>query len=409
MPKGLNRGHFFLNIRTMNTQSWQVKTALLLVSSLTIMSMITVSASLPDMTKSFQDLPNGTDLVKLSLSFPGIFIAISAILAGLFIDKFGRLKLLGVSMVFYAIGGTAGYWSDNLYVILAGRALLGACVGVSMTIVTTLVADYYEGQLRQKFAGLQIAVMSIAGIIFITLGGILADINWKIPFLLYLYSILILPTVYLFLKEPKITKSFQDSPTKIKSPSIIWMVFFNVMIMWILFFIVPVQIPFYLKSIGIESNTLIGIAIASSTFFSAISAFSYSKIKDRFSFNQVFGAGYVLMALAYLGISYGSSYSAVLSGTILAGLGLGLMIPNANVWVMQLAPPEIRGREIGRLTTFWFTGQFLSPIVLLPFLDFFTQNELFFTLALISFVLGVLFFAGQFWIVRKGRDFKKVN
>ncbi|WP_067034648.1 MFS transporter [Allomuricauda sp. CP2A] len=391
----------------MNTQSWQVKTALLLVSSLTIMSMITVSASLPDMTKSFQDLPNGTDLVKLSLSFPGIFIAISAILAGLFIDKFGRLKLLGISMVFYAIGGTAGYWSDNLYVILAGRALLGACVGVSMTIVTTLVADYYEGQLRQKFAGLQIAVMSIAGIVFITLGGILADINWKIPFLLYLYSILILPTVYLFLKEPKITKSFQDSPTKIKSPSIIWMVFINVMIMWILFFIIPVQIPFYLKSIGIESNTLIGIAIASSTFFSAISAFSYSKIKDRFSFNQVLGAGYVLMALAYLSISYGDSYSAVLLGTILAGLGLGLMIPNANVWVMQLAPPEIRGREIGRLTTFWFTGQFLSPIVLLPFLDFFTQNELFFTLALISFALGIVFFAGQFWTARKTETLKK--
>jgi MFS family permease len=369
--------------------------------------MITVSASLPDMTKSFQDLPNGTDLVKLSLSFPGIFIAISAILAGLFIDRFGRLKLLGASMVLYAIGGTAGYWSDNLYVILAGRALLGTCVGVSMTIVTTLVADYYEGQLRQKFAGLQIAVMSIAGIVFITLGGILADINWKIPFLLYLYSILILPTVYLFLKEQKITKTVHESPTKIKSPSIIWMVFINVMIMWILFFIIPVQIPFYLKSIGIESNTLIGIAIASSTFFSAISAFSYSKIKDRFSFNQVFGAGYVLMALAYLSISYGDSYSAVLLGTILAGLGLGLMIPNANVWVMQLAPPEIRGREIGRLTTFWFTGQFLSPIVLLPFLDFFTQNELFFTLALISFTLGMLFFISQFRSAGKVGALKK--
>ncbi len=391
----------------MNTQSWQVKTALLLVSSLTIMSMITVSASLPDMTKSFQDVPNGTNLVKLSLSFPGIFIAISAVLAGLFIDKFGRLKLLGGSMVLYAIGGTAGYWSDNLYVILTGRALLGTCVGVSMTIVTTLVADYYEGQLRQKFAGLQIAVMSIAGIIFITLGGILADINWKIPFLLYLYSILILPTVYLFLKEPKIVKSPQDSSTKIKSPSIIWMVFINVMIMWILFFIIPVQIPFYLKSIGIESNTLIGIAIASSTFFSAISAFSYSKIKDRFSFNQIFGAGYLLMALAYLSISYGDSYLTVMLGTILAGLGLGLMIPNANVWVMQLAPVEIRGREIGRLTTFWFMGQFLSPIVLLPFLDFFTQNELFFTLAVISIALCVLFFVGQFWSAGKAATLKK--
>ncbi|MDX1471023.1 MAG: MFS transporter [Flavobacteriaceae bacterium] len=393
MPEVHTEG-IFSKIHHMNNQSWQVKAALLLVSSLTIMSMITVSASLPDMTKSFAHLPNGPSLVKLSLSFPGIFIALSAIVAGLYIDRFGRLKLLGISMILYAAAGTSGYWSDNLYIILAGRALLGLSVGISMTIVTTLVADYYEGQARQKFAGLQIAVMSIAGIIFISLGGILADVNWKVPFLLYLYSLLILPMVYLYLKEPKVVGTVPERDTNIKSPPLIWMIFINVMVMWILFFIIPVQIPFYLKSIGIESNTMIGLAIASSTLFSAVSAFSYSKIKDRFSFNQVFAIGYFLMGLAYLSISYGNSYWTVMLAMLLAGLGMGLMIPNANVWVMQLAPPQIRGREIGRLTTFWFTGQFLSPLILLPFLEVFTQNQLFFVLALILFLLSLVFFIG---------------
>ncbi len=155
----------------MNSETWQVKATILLVSSLTIMSMITISASLPDMTKTFELQPNGAALVKLSLSFPGLFIALSAIIAGIIIDKIGRLKLLGAALIFYAIGGTSGYYLDDIYLILAGRALLGICVGITMTIVTTLVADYYQGQARQKFAGLQIAVMSIGGIIFITLGG----------------------------------------------------------------------------------------------------------------------------------------------------------------------------------------------------------------------------------------------
>ena len=48
----------------MNSESWRVKLALLLVSSLTIMSMITISASLPDMTNTFSDIPNGDKLVK---------------------------------------------------------------------------------------------------------------------------------------------------------------------------------------------------------------------------------------------------------------------------------------------------------------------------------------------------------
>jgi MFS family permease len=133
----------------MDPDSPKVKTSLLLVGSLTIASMITISASLPDMSAHFKDFPGGPSLVKLSLSLPALFIALSATLAGAFIDRAGRLKLLSAALVLYAFAGSSGYWLNNLYGILAGRALLGVSVGISMTIVTTLVADYYHGQARQ--------------------------------------------------------------------------------------------------------------------------------------------------------------------------------------------------------------------------------------------------------------------
>lgn len=381
----------------MDPEKKQVKIALLLVSSLTIMSMITISASLPDMAAHFSEYPEAKKLAKLALSFPALFIALSAIVAGIIIDRFGRLKLLGFALVFYAVGGSSGYWLDNIYLILAGRALLGICVGISMTIVTTLIADYYQGQARQQFAGIQIAVMSIGGIIFITLGGILADISWRTPFLLYFFSLLIIPATYLYLKEPAGQQKKERVASSLKSPPIIWLVFFNIMFMWIIFFIIPVQIPFYLKALGVEKNALIGLAIASSTFFSAISAFSYSKIKDKFSFEQIFSLGYFLMALAFVSIAFGNSYLMVLLAMLLAGLGMGLMIPNANIWVMQLAPQEIRGREIGRLTTFWFMGQFLSPIILLPLLDLISQTQLFLVLAGFLVIMSLFFYAFWLW------------
>jgi hypothetical protein len=67
---------------------------------------------------------------------------------------------------------------------------------------------------------------------------------------------------------------------------------------------------------------------------------------------------------------------------------------------MQLAPPEIRGREIGRLTTFWFMGQFLSPLVLLPFLEVFSQSQLFYVLAAILFGLFLYFIASHYLSAR---------
>ena len=384
----------------MDTDSPKVKTSLLLVSSLTIASMITISASLPDMSAHFKDLPGGPALVKLSLSLPALFIALTATLAGAFIDRAGRLKLLGAALVLYAVAGSSGFWLNNIYGILAGRALLGVSVGISMTIVTTLVADYYQGQARQKFAGLQIAVMSVAGILFITLGGFMADISWETPFLLYLFALAILPFALRFLPEPPKPDNSADSIAEpsIKSPPIIWFVFLNVMLMWVLFFILPIQIPFYLKDLGVEKNSLIGIAIASSTLSSAVSSFNYARLKGRFSHGVIFGLGYGLMALAFLVIAFGQTYSLIVTGLVIAGLGMGLLIPNSNILVMQLAPPSIRGREIGKLTTFWFLGQFIAPIVLLPFISKYSQGSVFEGIAIITGILCIFFFLSKkYW------------
>ncbi|MGB5508247.1 MFS transporter [Robiginitalea sp.] len=384
----------------MDHNSAKVKTSLLLVSSLTIASMITISASLPDMSAQFKDLPEGPSLVKLSLSLPALFIALTATLAGAFIDRAGRLKLLGAALVLYAVAGSSGFWLNNIYGILAGRALLGVSVGISMTIVTTLVADYYQGQARQQFAGLQIAVMSVAGILFITLGGFLADISWETPFLLYLFALAILPFALRFLPEPASAAVATDTTTKtgVKSPPMIWLVFINVMLMWVLFFILPIQIPFYLKELGVEKNSLIGIAIAGSTLSSAISSFNYARLKGRFSHGVIFGLGYGLMALAFLVIALGHTYSLVVIGLVIAGLGMGLLIPNANILVMQLAPPSIRGREIGKLTTFWFLGQFIAPLVILPFINEYSQTSVFGGIAIITGILCIFFFlSNKYW------------
>lgn len=382
----------------MDVNRWEVKLSLLLISSLTIASMITISASLPDMSRDFGQYPNGQALVKLSLSLPALFIALTAMLAGNYIDRKGRKPLLGIALVGYAISGSSGYWLDNLYAILAGRALLGICVGLTMTIVTTLIADYYQGPARQRFAGLQIAVMSLAGILFISLGGLLADIRWDVPFLLYLYSILVLPFALRYVREPDIPAQTVADSESTRVPRTIWLVFSSVMLMWILFFIIPVQIPFYLKSLGVLQNSLIGLAIASSTLFSAVASFFYARLKNSFTFGQLFCAGFALMSLAFVTVAFSGSYALVVAGLLLAGLGMGLLIPNANILVMQLAPPAVRGKQIGRLTTFWFLGQFVSPLILLPFVGNYSLENVFAGIGILTAVLSVLFlFSAPLW------------
>src|SRR6478736_1343032 len=381
---------------SIENKKWKLKLTLLLVSSLTIMSVITISPALPQMTAAFSDVKNSAFLVKLVLTIPALMIALFSSVTGRLIDRYGRLKILRLALVLYAIAGSAVLYLHDLHHILISRAVLGISVGMSMTIVITLIADYFDGIERQQFVGLQIAFMSLGGIIFISLGGILADYGWKYPFLIYLFSLLVLPLVVAYLKEPALAEKTGKITPQVKAPRIIWMLFINIMIMWVVFFLIPVQIPFHLKSIGIQKNSLIGEAIATSTLLSAVSSFLYSRIRGKLGFLSIFSLGYLLMAIGFFCISLSETYLLDVIAMMIAGLGMGMMIPNTNMWVMKIAPPQIRGKEIGKLTTFWFLGQFLSPIVIFPVLNALSLSSTFMLAAGFLFLMSVFFLLFHF-------------
>lgn len=151
------------------------------------MAGATIAPSLPQMSEVFKDTPQAVFLSKQVLTLPALMIAIVSPAAGYIIDNFGRLKLLFISLILYAIGGTTGLYLNDLYGILAGRALLGIAVAGIMTTTTTLIADYLDGTERNKFIGLQGAFMALGSIVFVGSGGRLADVGWRYPFLLYFF------------------------------------------------------------------------------------------------------------------------------------------------------------------------------------------------------------------------------
>ena len=357
------------------------------------MSVITISPALPPMAAAFSEVPNSQFIVQMVLTIPAFFIAITSPLAGRLVDRFGRLKLLYGAMVVYALAGTSGFYLENLYHILISRAILGIAVGMSMTIVITLIADYFEGQERQKFTGIQVAFMSLGGIVLVSLGGVLADISWRFPFAIYVLSLVFLPLAVIYLYEPQVTKRDKHQVAKLKSPPIVWLLIINIMVMWIIFFILPVHLPFYLKDMGVEKNAMIGFAVAMSTLLSAASSFSYSRIKGRLSFHSVFFVGYLIMAIGMAMTAWASTFLTVLAAMMFTGFGIGMMIPNTNLWIMQVTPAEIRGKEIGKLTFFWFMGQFLSPIITWPLAKSYELPNIFYAAAMVLLALAFVFLA----------------
>ncbi len=357
------------SIMSLKADSFLVKATLLLSSSLTIMAGATIAPSLPAMRDHFAATPNADYWVRLVLTVPALFIAIGAPIVGTAIDRFGRKTLLAFAVLLYGLAGTSGAMLNEIGLILVGRVLLGLSVAGIMTTATALIADYYVGSARAQFLGFQAAFMGLGGVVFLSLGGILADVSWRMPFFIYLLALLILPLVVFVLPEPNRTLVSQNlgiDATNAFPWHIAGLTYAAALLSQVVFYLIPVQLPFHLKQLTSANASQAGLAIALATLFSAGSAIAYQQVKARLSFMGIYAIAFLSMAVGYVVISFATTYALVLVGLAIAGTGLGLLTPNMNVCLTSVIPASFRGRVLGGLTTAFFLGQFISPILSQP-------------------------------------------
>lgn len=355
-----------------NSESLLTKATLLAVSTLTVMAGATIAPSLPAMQDHFTEVANVEFWVRLVLTMPALFIVIGSPIAGIIVDRLGRKPLLLTCAALYGFAGASGFFLNSLFAILGGRALLGLAVAGIMVSATTLIADYYVGAARATFMGLQAAFMGLGGVIFLSVGGSVAEISWRYPFLIYLFSWVLLPLILISIYEPRRANSGsrqQDNRENVNfsTPTNLLILIFGVTTLsQIIFYLIPVQLPFYLRTLTKATPAQSGMAIALTTLFSAFASMSYGTVKRRLDFVSILPIIFAFLGLGYIIIGTVNSYALILLGLAIAGVGLGLLMPNMNVWLSASVPDAVRGRALGGLSTSMFLGQFLSPVVSQP-------------------------------------------
>ena len=376
------------------------KATLLVVSTLTVMAGATIAPALPAMRAAFSDVPNVDILVRLVLTIPGLFIVLAAPVAGLIVDRLGRKGILVVSTFLYALTGSAGYFFDSLTAILIGRALLGIAVAGIMISVTTLIADYYEGEARARFLGRQAAFMNFGGVLFTAAGGFLADVTWQTPFLIYLVSFVILPFAVFALIEPKRDtggeqqigvegKASEKFPIGQLVP-----IYVTALVLLTAFMMMIIQLPFLLEAVAGASATQSGLALSGAILFSIPPSLLFARISKRLDMLTIVALGFALFGIGYPIIGLGGGFGQIFIGSAIAGLGLGLLMPALNIWLVARAPEAFRGRAFGLLTTFIFLGQFISPFVTEPVSHQVGIGGSFIVVGAVMLAAGVAFLVG---------------
>ncbi|MEU8545407.1 MFS transporter [Streptomyces roseoverticillatus] len=346
-----------------------VLATLLLASMLTTMAGAIIAPSLPAMEKHFASVDNAAFLVRMVLTIPALMIAVGAPVVGTLVDRVGRKPVLACSVGLFGIAGGSGLLLDDLYAILAGRLLLGVAVAGIMTATTTLVTDYYPGESRSRILGLQAGFMGFGGVAFLSLGGVLADLDWRGPFAIYLVALPLTVLVLRYITEPPAVAApggADGRPAGARMPSLAFGIYALVLASQVMFYTIPSQLPFYLEDIGGIGASGAGLAIALMSLANALVGLNFGRINKRFGVRPVAVATFTLLALGFATIGASSHVALVLAGLVLVGAGIGMLIPNLNTWLASRTPAAIRGRVLSGVTSCLFLGQFLSPVLSQP-------------------------------------------
>lgn len=374
-------------------------TVLVLAGTLTIMAGAVVSPALPGIRSAFENTSNVDLLTRMITSTHALAIVLLSPFVGAVSERIGRKNALMIGMVTFAAGGSSGFYLPNLASILVGRAVLGLGVSLVMINSMALIADLYEGSERQRQLGRQTAAGAFGGVVLLVGGGVLASLGWRTVFLVYLLgAVLVVPALrYVPTQLPVTGAPTDNGPTprsRRRWPVGLTAALVAMFLGQVAFYSVPVQLPFLVEGHFRASSVVSGAVIAVQTLTTGL-------VSLRFAYFRRLAGEYTLVAVAFgcIGLGYFvlflAPHVAVLAmGVLVVGVGLGILMPNLNSWVLGAAAPEVRSRYAGFLTTALFLGQFLAPVVNQPVINRIGIQPLFLVIALTALLVAVLYLGG---------------
>lgn len=342
---------------------------LLLPITMSVVGISVFTATAHLMAEHFRDVPNADYLIQLLITMPAIWILLFSPVAGWLADRFGRRQILIWSMIVYAFVGSAPFFLENIYVILVTRCGVGICESIVMTVTTTMISDYYKGAARERWLAAQTATASLSALLIIWAGGQLgAAFGWQGPFLVYLYSLILVIGVITFTWEPakdsvlEVTSGADARYTQLPMARMIGICAIT-LVASVMFYATITQNANALVSLGVSDPGTIGNLSSLASLGVPIGTFIFW-VLGRLPIGWLLTIDFALIGLGFSWMGSASSPSTYAWAANVQQIGCGLVLPTMLVWATRGLAFDIRGRGTGMWQATFAIGQFVSGVTL---------------------------------------------
>lgn len=307
------------------------------ISALNALPGLAVSPILGNLSVIF---PRSTELdIQMLTSLPALLTIPFIIVSGKLAEKINDIKLLQIGLVLFTLSGVLYLFSTQMWQLIVISALLGIGSGLIVPLSTGLISRFFIGAYRTKQFGLSSAITNVTLVMATTLTGYLAEVNWHLPFIVYLFPVISIILSFSLKKSmdkqplvPQKAEAENDSVSTVEKfgkKGIHTKHLIQLMSLYglatYLVIIISFNLPFLMQEYHFTSGNS-GMMI--SLFFLAIMApgFMLNKIVSVFKEKTKFYS-FVAIALGMFLILLAPTDWLIGPGCVLAGFGYGIIQP----------------------------------------------------------------------------------
>ena len=366
------------------------------ISALTSLPGLAVSPILGKLATVF---PDSSQLsIQMLSSLPSFLIIPFILLTGKLTEKGNYIKLLLVGLTIFAFSGLLYLFADKMWQLIAISALLGVGAGFIIPLSTGLISKFFKGKYRTLQFGYSSAITNLTLVFATMVTGFLAEVSWKLPFVVYLLPIVSIVLIYRMRKDPSVvaTDKIEESTTSVSSKGGINISQLGSMmgLYWIITFL-AVSIVFYLPFLMKEHNFSSGTSgFIISLLFLAIMApgLFLNKITEKLKRNTNV-CSLLFMTIGFVLLSFSQIEIFPILGVLIAGFGYGIMQPLIYDKSVDTAIPSKSTLALAFVMTMNYLATLLCPFIIDYTKELFnvkSDSLTFVTIAIISLIITIV-------------------
>jgi len=338
-----------------------------LTTLMAVLGVASIIPAFPSIVQHFNISPTQVTLLITVFTLPGIFLSP---VVGILADRFGRKVILTPSLFLFGIAGFACILTNSWQELLVLRFFQGVGAASLGTLNITLIGDLFKGEKRGTIMGYNAAVLSTGTALYPAIGGSLAMLGWRIPFILPLIAIPAGILVILWLDNTKLNdqpkiKEYLKNTWIIINRKHIWGLF---IITVLLFTVLYGALLSYFPQLMVErfqaTPGSIGLLISLSSIATALSAAQKKRTDKMLSLKYQLNLGAILFFFSMLLFSVADNYFVLIIALFAFGVGNGILLPGIQTFLVGSAPLSQRAGFMSINSMILRIGQTSGPLLI---------------------------------------------